>query len=1008
MTKQPYYLDNSISRYKPTKNWNKILFKPDRKLQTTEIEELQDILLHNSSKVYSFLYDFYTVLNGCKILITGITSTGYQCILTEGQVYVELLNNLGFFVDIPSKSFTASRSSITKVGISFDISILKDELIFNNPHTGGAAFGSPGADRLSIKSEIVISTDTNSNFYPLALIKPKTLTFVNTVQDLGDGRPDIFYYKNEELTSINSEASISKYLQNMIDLRLYEMAGDFISKGLYLQFNKEALVLSITPGVAYIKGRRIESTSNYSYKIQVNNSLEADITEGFQYIIYLTKKGTFVLERVSIDNPYVIPAPIDSLPIGYFLIEGYDSIFQLKYKLIQSKVRMPKVKSLITLGQENEKNTKELANLALQIDLLNLSKNNINRNINGIFVDSFVDLDNSDIFNPEFDCSILPSIQAISLPFTSESRNNRLFSIDSSSSNITTQEILNENSESVFYWSTINGNNNKFISFDTTTGSKVLASNTSNTVRKNLNLRVSPSVIYKSDDSTFINYTNPTIKNLTGLNDTVIIDTPINDNVYDRTVNVYASGFKSEQDNIKVEINNILVTSFSMLVGEEGSSTGTVKADVAGNVSFNFAIPPLSKNEEYIISLTSGLNTASAEIKIIDPEVERTSRESNSNFVVSSPPSYSTVHNGLGQVFTVEQPTMLKAVEVVIMDYPIIQKGSLLNVYICRCNSLGLPLNESIGFGTIDVSEASILNSVSPIPTPSRINLDKPINLTRGKYVVVFQTSLSNISLGISNPSNRDLKTGLSYSKVNSLLGPMVESSDIDDTWTVNNTEYLNINLISHVPSSTFSSTVIDLSTTQDTPFDIIDLNICIEDINKNSYLSVFVLDENGNFRVVENGSYFFNRPVTSTKIRIDLKGDSALHPLIRLDNCTFNLLKSKDKATWVSKNQQYETPYNNLNMSVDVYQPDATTIRYYFSSDQGLTWEELNESTSVITTEIVNKQLPVVKHTFVKEELGFINSSLRHDLRYKIEIEQENLDGINPFIKNLVSITNP
>ena len=109
----PYDEANSLSRYTNTTNWNKILFRPDRKLQITEIEEIQDMLYSQLTKGFDTLYDFYTVTRGCKVLIQGITSSAYSCILTSGQVYIKLFNDTGFFIDIPSTNFTAQRTEKT-------------------------------------------------------------------------------------------------------------------------------------------------------------------------------------------------------------------------------------------------------------------------------------------------------------------------------------------------------------------------------------------------------------------------------------------------------------------------------------------------------------------------------------------------------------------------------------------------------------------------------------------------------------------------------------------------------------------------------------------------------------------------------------------------------------------------------------------------------------------------------------------------------------------------------
>ena len=1001
-----YFPSNSLSRFNQSKNWTKILFRPDRKLQTTEIEEIQDLIYNQISRVYSSIYDFYTVVRGCQIIVTAITTTGYQCTLTDGQIYIELYNDLGFFVEVDSISFTVNRDDITEIGLIFYLEQSSDLPEYRNPHSGGAAFGSEGANRILLRSEVIISPKTSpytAGFYPLAIIKPKTLTFQTTFQDLGDGRPDILYYRNEELTEVFNERVLATYIKNLIEKRFHESAGNFISSGLYIIFNDDRELVSITPGIAYINGVRIETNYNYNFAIDISGNLGGGLESGYQYLFYLTDKGKFDIVSELASDSYLPEVPVNSIAIGYLIIRGYNSLEILDYNLIEAQTRMPKVSEIINLVNANEANNKELANITLQIDLLNASKNNINKNLNGIFVDSFVDLDNTDIADPEFNTSILPAIQAISLPFTSLHRDNRIFTLDTSNSNIISDTILNEFNEEVLYWSTINGTEGSLYNIRQITGSKEVPIFNSSS----LNMRVSPSVIYKSDESTFINYTHPDIIMFTGLDEPVVINTPVNDNIYNRTLNISASGFPINQDNIIVQLNNVLITSFTFTEGSAGSTLGTVRASNAGNLAFSFSMPLLNVSDQYIISLTANNITATAEIFIKDPEVERTTREITSQFIVNSPPSYSTVNNGLAQTFNITEPTMVRAVEVTIMDFPNIISGSILNVYLVKIDSNNIPTDETLGFGSLNISEVNSTNEA--VPLPSRINFDKPINLKRGSYAFIFQTALSGVELGIARPGDPNLINGLVF--FNNQVDYSRSLINEAGIWTDNSTEYVDFRIITHKPISLLSSTIINLTSTIGQEFDIIDINMSIQE-DSNSYITVYVEDEQGLFRLVEKGVFFFKSPILSTRVRIDMTGTSNTHPILELDNLNFNLLATQTQGVWVSKNQQYETPYDNLSFSVDVYKPNSAIIKYYFSSNRGVTWEELNESTATLTIETINDTLPINKYTFQKDNLGLTTvegaDNFRYNLRYKIEIEMDNLDGLYPFIKNIVSITNP
>jgi len=410
------YNNESTSRFSPIKNWSKILFRPDRKLQTTEVIEIQDFLDNQIAKMFGTLYDFYTITRGCKVIVTAIASTGYSCILTEGQAYVEL-NDLGRFVDLPSHNFIAPRDDIMSVGVVFETQLASDLPEFNNPHSGGAAFGSPGADRIIIKPTIVTSTRTTpyaDGFYPIAILKPKSPTFVTTFSDIGDGRPDIIYYRNEELTSVFRQRVLSTHIKNLMELRFHEMAGNFIDRGMYLSFDNKSNILSITPGIAYVSGQRIQTNYNYFFKFDGFSDLVSDGNPPlqFNYLVYLTKKGQFEIIQDPVDNPFISEIPPDTIALGTLRFKDRNNLaIASEFEVLPARNRMPSVLELLQLERAHEENKKQLAQMALDVNLYGLSTGA--GTLNGIVVDSFVNLSGSDIFAPEFNASILPAIQGI-------------------------------------------------------------------------------------------------------------------------------------------------------------------------------------------------------------------------------------------------------------------------------------------------------------------------------------------------------------------------------------------------------------------------------------------------------------------------------------------------------------------------------------------------------------------------------------------------------------------
>lgn len=990
------YNNNSLSRFNSLKNWTKVLFRRDRRLQTTEIEEVQDLINNQIGAAFNIIYSSFTVINGCKILIVNISDSEYECLLTPGQVYVEIKNRC-YFIDTPSHTFSILKIQSTFVGINLSVLRSFDEDDYNNPQTGGAAFGSPGADRIIIKPTVIVqSLNTPITNYPIAVIKPKTNVFVTTTADISDGYPDIVYYKNEELTQTSNEQDISSYVKNLVELRLYESAGNFISTGLDISINTKTNILTISPGIAYLNGKRIQTNYNNYFKLDPNQIGVSNIILGTQYLFYLNDNAEFKY-IFKTDKTTLLDIPNNSLALAYIVFNSRNNLI-LDYTIIPAPTKMPSILELINLESSNNENTKQLAELVLKSNLLGLSSTSLNKDLNGIFTDAFVDLTNSDIFFPNFKAAILPRIQAISLPFISNNINNRNFQLDQTNSNILIESVLNDNNEVVPYWSTINGTTIKL--FDTplniTQGISIPITNNNSII-----VNCSPTILYKSDQNTFINFSHPNLRKLGQNTPPNFVDTPFNNDIYNKPVKIDAYGFTSFQNNINVQINNTTLTSFNIIKGSLGSTNGTLKADKNGAVSFTINIPALDNFNIYNISLRSDINSGACEIIIKDPEQSRINKEQTNSFIDKVQPKYDLINSGIVQPFTITNPIMLKGVECTILDYPAIGASDVLNIQIVSLDSINRPV-ETLAIGSLNFNNLEIVNPDNPLPKPSTINLIKPVNLARGNYGIVFSTSIPGIELAATKAGQARLLDGKSF-----YYDPLKTQALIYDTeWRETNIiDNIACDLLIHKPLGLLSSTTIDIISNQTEPFNIIDINASFEgDIN--SYIDVFVTNENNLFEPINNGYFFFKDPVTQTKLKIVIKGTSNTHPIINLDNLNINLISNNKQAVWVSKNQEYESSYTNLTMSVDVYKPENSNYKFYFSSNRGDSWEQLLNP----TIELIDSTLNIFKYTFSQTDLNFVtfNSelSLRYNLRYKIEFEVSNNEGIPPYFKNLVSIT--
>lgn len=990
------YNNNSLSRFNNLKNWTKLLFRTDRKLQTTELEEVQDLINNQLGLGFSLLYDSFTVIKGCKIIILNIGNNNYDCLLTDGQIYVEIKNKF-YFIDTPSYNFSILKTQSVFIGVNLTVLLSSNENEYNNPQTGGAAFGSLGANRILIKSNIVVqSLDVPIETYPIAVIKPKTNSFVASNLDISDGYPNIVYYKNKELSQNNNQTDISNYIKNLVEVRLYESAGDFISTGLDITINTSTNILTISPGIAYLNGKRIQTNYNNYFKLDPNELGTSNINLNKQYLFYLNDQAEFKYISKT-DKNTLLDVPNNSLALAYVVFNNRNNLL-LDYSIIPAPTKMPSILDLINLDLSNTENIKQLSELILKTNILGLNSSSLNKDLNGIFTDAFVDLTNTDIFFPNYQAAILPAIQSISLPFISNNINNRNFQLDNTNSNIIVESTLNDNNEVVPYWSTINGTTIKLFNtpLNITGGINIPVTTTNSII-----VSSTPTILYKSDENTFINYSHPNLKNLFKNNASNFVDTPFNNNVYTKPIKVDAYGFYGFQNNIIVEINNVRLTSFNIIKGSLGSINGSLKADKNGAVSFIINIPKLEDFINYNITLRSDVNIGACEITIKDPEESRVIKEQTNTFIDKVQTKYNLINSGIVQPFTITNPIMLKGVECTILDFPSIGNNDVLNIQIVSVDSINRPI-ETLAVGSLSFNNLQPLEADNPLPKPSIINLIKPVNLSRGTYGIVFSSSIPGIELAGTKAGKSRLLDGKSFFYDPLKTQVLVFNDNWKETTIVDN---IACDLLIHKPLGLLSTTVIDINSNQDNPFNIIDINASIEgDIS--SYIDMFILNESNLYEPINNGYFFFKDPVTKTKLKISIKGTSNTHPIINLDNLNINLISNSKKAVWVSKNQEYESSYTNLTMSVDVYKPDNTNYKFYFSSNKGDSWEELLNP----EIEIIDGALNLAKYTFSKTNLNFINLnselSLRYNLRYKIEFEVSNNEGIPPYFKNIVSIT--
>ena len=986
MTLIPY--TSTTSRYSQSKNWSKILFKGDRKLQTTEIIELQDLIENQVRQINKNLYDFYNIVKGCKVLLVDIerdlqdkedNTRTYNYIMTGGQAFIEI-EDIASYIDIPSFNFSIQNDSVYYIGVTFKVSILKDADETRGPFTGGPAFGELGADRVVIIPTVNIYKDVTEKggFYPIAIIKPKSKEFLDNKPEEFKGPPDIFYYRNTEVTTQFKDNYLPIYVQNKLDQILYEISDDFIGEGLTVNYtlaNNTKLNVKVDPGVAYIKGKRFE----YNYVTTKTFNLSDETRNSIIYI-YLSEEGIIKTDLIKEEELRLYYSPNNALQLATLIISEIDNII-----LKDANNLMPEVSDIIKMKQQHERNKQKVAKLSLDIDRVLKTGKGIN--LSGIFSDSFTSLQDSNTSHPLYDASFSPTIQGITLPYIEYTKDSRSIVLENED-NLTIKK-----EEDNYIWSSVTSSNQII------TRNNVVTSSINVGVSKvfSANLEVSPNIIYVKDSNLSFSYLPDNVVTYLGRNLPSNLSTR-NYTSEEITFLIKATGFSANEDNISLKINSDIINSAISFKGTTpGTNTGTYKANESGHVYLQTSYSLNTSNNILYVYLESNSTSASNQIKIVDLITHRSTL--NEINIPSCIPRSSSILAGVCATFNIIQSISLTGIEIVLTQFnnAVALNRSILNVSLTKTN-FGLPTDEVIATGQLELVEGvPILNSFS------QILFDRVASLTPGEYALIFNTTYENLELGVSSAGENDITLGVpgSYNVTEDKLFVFNE-----DSWEELN-ETLSLKLIKRIPSSRTNTTTILVENIEE--FNAIEVNLPVQ-LTTNSLVNFQI---QGN--TLNNNGYFFPSPTTSARIDVNTLGTVSDHPILELDNLNVNLFSYKNSGTWISTNEEFIRPYNFVELSLDMYNPDNSSFNIYFSSNQGQTWEllsgkNLNDEYIYLEELVeVNRSLPLFNYKFRKEGLSFINFNgetiERTQLMIRIDLSVESLETL-PFFKNLIVLT--
>lgn len=1154
--------------------WRRILPRQDKKTQIVEALEWQSLINKQVERGFSNFYNYYSIVRGLRVFVVNFNENDYNIILEGGQVYIETQYG-AFFVDIDSENLTISNQERTFIGVEFDFLDDQDNVQHRNPHTGGAAFGDDGSNRLLLSYAITAGANP-TNSYPIAVVTPSyfevneangtcdvdydvsvvinyttnaggtqvfqhvpagspyTLTgpieggwiyaapsesdpeyrkrwgikHNGTILDNGilalpdlkhivsvdvtsvlsnpgvDSnycptinriypQPVIKYYKNERFTTDRSEGVIPTAMLNMVSQRIFESAGDFIDRGLEVtrlkQFgsgedvDQNQLLIKVSPGVAYIQGRRIELQYPVVLTLPtfpINTTTFTASTPYNKFLIYLTENGDVDYLMEEDNQTYTFELPPHSIDLAqldlYNYIEPTSNFW--RFVITNSKKVMPTVLEMISLAEQHEEDKRKLATASLDLQTLGRT-GPLSNTLSGIFTDSFTSLNKSNINSPLFTAAIIPSIQAVRPNFTIFSKDYTNFTVNPVSN---TQLVFDDRESATL--ATINFSEEVIIENDPVSSSIVLGSTTGN-----VGVAVAtPNVIYKRIDFPVcgcIAYTDPrTGKSnnvtfpavnpmradeqakisdtaLAAVNKPQIAAKPPVINIPDlgldakmpegQKITLRVTQLSSNLDNLQLLFGNQFISNFEIIEGTEGASFGSVKATASGNATVEFSLPEGLTDERYTVALTNNRTTAAAEIKIVDPIKQRTLRDiiSTPQFgtppggfpVITQPPCPTGLISGIAQSFLVEEPMTITGASVKIKTIGELSgEGRVLYITLVRMNG-GIPTTEALAHGYL---KSTNVNPSIFGEQWSRVTFDRPAQVSiAGEYAIVVtsafstvelffgevgQLSLSRIfepqytSIPVRTDQEQDSPLLKNFTNGTMFVAELATEIGEVNRWRQDNNRDLGFQIYRAVPGTITAE--LDFQVENDEEFNEVEVFAPIY-CPAGNFVQLFIKDGN-TFKLANTGHLHLNSSTTSTTVKLKFGGNPNLFCMLDITHTKINLFKNANKGTWVSIQTEFENPYTNVEFSFEYYVGDGDTITPYFSSDSGLTWEELD----LLAVELIDGNTPLLKATYEKTDLNPIISlggvnQLRTKLMMRLDFTAVDVN-IMPYAKRVAVIT--
>jgi hypothetical protein len=980
-------MENKYSnRWTPESGWVKVLARPDRPLQIAELHELQSVLNYQYQRLSSYVYGIYSPTWGLKVSVIEINDKYNILHLSQGQIYVETPHG-GLYIDIaPADRIPVSKQGRVSLGFRIDFLIDDNSELLRDPLF---IKGDYGAHRLVVRYRLTLNEDS----YPIAVIDNRP----------SGGAPDVLHYRPGKLTKVYDPNIIGQAISSRVSQRWYEENGDFIANGMEVSLDQETRKLTINAGVAYIEGVRVYLPyGSYLYL----PSFPSTPNTIFRYIILLNQQGT--IEYYSEQDPttYVPGLPHSTIDLATLEITNRTLIggqFKRDISLVLSKKRSLTNADLILLSEENYRNEREMTQLLLDKQALDIGDNNL-FDLSGVFTDALIDLSRSDTYHPLYNASFMPSIRALRPGFSTSIKD-----IVNVGLTPTALDIVARNGTPNYAMCSFS--EESYIEQAKCTSWVNLGVNTRTIAHMNISPSSGPA------DSATIPYSAVAPSSLPTLKDNILKALSLNNdsrvslnlNLLVREITVQCTGFQPNEDNLTLSFGNVAISQFTLLNGTlAGSSTNSIKARADGMAFLKFFIPSNLALDTYVVTLSGPRSTASAVYRSInDAIVPITTDLDSASGVLPLNTTYASSTEGWAQTFLIEEPVSITSIWLKIRSAPNLQTDNTIiaaRVSIVSANG-GLPTPECLAIGDLSLSDIQLSSNGSKW---TEVVLDKPAFISnRGQYALVISPNLPGLELYVSTIGARSLLDG-TITTTQALLNGILLSRK-EGSWQPHNDMDLSFRLNKAVMANTKSELLVNIENVE--PYNSVRFNMPVI-LPAGTNIQTYV-KENGTWALVRGYEYTLQQPASTSELKVVLNNTNQMSPLLELDASTFTTIANRRSSTWISKTVEFEAAYNNIETTFEAYIPKGTSIDVLFSSNAGISWETMDMDSAA--TFLLDGNIPLYGYTYKALSLsdaisnispsGASISTLRRKLTIRLDFKTAD-SSVIPFARRLSSIT--